>query len=278
LRARTLDEALNALAAHGSAAKVLAGGQSLVPALAMRLSEPALLIDINGLAAMQAIEWSGTHLRLGALVRHAELETSPLVRKHAPLLAMAAPHIAHPAIRNRGTLGGSLAFADPAAELPAVAVALDATIVLMGRGGTRRVGAREFFRGLYETSLRSDEIIAAVEIPPMQPESRVAFLELVRRRGDYAMAELAATARITDGRIEAATLVYFGVGTAPVLAREGAQALLDGLPAARLRAAQAALDRDLDPPADQHGDAAVKRHLARVLLQRAVTALGMQSR
>jgi aerobic carbon-monoxide dehydrogenase medium subunit len=273
LRARSLQEVLDTLAAHGGAAKVLAGGQSLIPTLAMRLSEPALLIDINGIDEMRGIEPIGEGLRLGALTRHAELEVSPLVRERVPLLAAAAPHIAHPAIRNRGTLGGSLAFADPAAELPAAAVALDVVIVAAGPRGRRRIAARDFFRGLYETALQSDEIIVAVEVPPKPPGTRAAFLELARRRGDYAMVGLAAMARVAGEAIEAATLVFFGVGTGPVLARAASQALAGSPLAARIRAAQEALDTDLDPPADQHGDAAVKRHLARVLLGRAVTAL-----
>jgi carbon-monoxide dehydrogenase medium subunit len=211
-------------------------------------------------------------LRIGALTRHAELGRDPLVARHAPLLAEAVPLIAHPAIRNRGTIGGSLAYADPAAELPACAVALDATLVLASAGGKRRVAARDFFTGLLETALRPGEIIAAVEVPLATPGSRSAIAEVARRSGDYAMAGLAVSLTLAGGRAAAARLVYFGVGNGPVLAAK-ACAALEGraLGADAIAAAQAALATDLDPPSDLHGPPEMKRHLARVLTKRALS-------
>lgn len=267
-RARSLEEALDALAEHGDEAKLLAGGQSLVPALNMRLLEPRLLVDINSLAALGGIEERAGGLRIGALARHSEVGRSPLVARLAPLIHQAIPSIAHPAIRNRGTFGGSLAHADPAAELPACVAALDGTVELVGAGGRRRLAARDFFRGLYETALGPDEILAAVEIPPPPPGARSVFLELARRRGDYALAGLAAQA--SAGALR---LVFFGVGAKPVEAVAAAAELGAGDWLRRLPAAEAALDADLDPPDDLQADGRTKRHLARVLLGRAVRAL-----
>jgi aerobic carbon-monoxide dehydrogenase medium subunit len=284
VKPRSLEEALDALARHGEAARLLAGGQSLVPALNMRLLEPRFLIDINGIAALTGIveEKNGAEekggLRLGALTRHVELGASPLVARLAPLLHRAVPHIAHPAIRNRGTLGGSLAQADPAAELPACAVALDAAITVQGRGGTRRIAARDFYRGLYETALAPHEMITAVEIPPPAPRSVVAFLELARRRGDYAIAGLAAIARLArgDATVEEIRLVYLGVGGMPVEAKRAAR-LLAGKPFTVSAAAEEALDEDLDPPDDLNATGPMKRHLARVLLRRAMASLAQEA-
>ncbi len=268
LRAVSLADALDALAEHGEDARLLAGGQSLVPALNMRLSEPRFLIDINHIAALGGIEERGGALRVGALARHSEVGSSPLVARLAPLLHRAIPHIAHPAIRNRGTFGGSLAHADPAAELPACAVALDAVLSLASRRGERRVAARDFFRGLYATALGPDEIVTAIDIPPAPAGGRSVFLELARRRGDYALAGLAAVQRPGDLR-----LVFFGVGDRPLEAKAAAAALQREGAAGRVAAAQAALAEDLDPPGDLQADGATKLHLARVLLARAAQAL-----
>jgi aerobic carbon-monoxide dehydrogenase medium subunit len=239
----------------------------------MRLLEPRLLIDINGVAALDGIEERDEGLRIGALARHGEIGRSALVARLAPLLHQAVPHIAHPAIRNRGTFGGSLAQADPAAEFPACTVALDATIVLASRCGGRAVAAGDFFRGLYETALAPSEIIASVQIPCLPAGTRTAFLELARRRGDYAMIGLAARARIADGQMCDARLVFFGAGVKPIEAKNAAAALTDGPPLARVARAQEALADDLDPPGDLQADSSTKRHLARVLLARAAAAL-----
>jgi carbon-monoxide dehydrogenase medium subunit len=272
MRAATLDEVFRLQAEQGERARVIAGGQTLLATLAFRLSEPTLLIDITRIAALRGIALQGGRLRIGALTRHAELGRDPLVAQHAPLLAEAVPLIAHPAIRNRGTIGGSLAYADPAAELPACIVALDATLVLVSAQGERRVAARDFFTGLLETALRPGELIAAVEVPVATAASRSAIMEVARRSGDYAMAGLAASLRLEGGRIAAPRLVYFGVGNGPVLAA-AASAVLEGrmLDAAAIAAAQAALAGDLDPPSDLHGPPAMKRHLARVLTGRALS-------
>ena len=273
MRARALDEVFGALAAAGDEAKILAGGQSLVPALNMRLLEPRLLVDINFLPGLSAIAEHDGGLRIGALARHAEVGRSPLVARLAPLIAKAIPHIAHPAIRNRGTFGGSLAHADPAAELPACAVALDAVIQVAGARGGRSLSARAFFKGVYETALAPDEVIVAVDIPKAAPGTRTAFLELARRRGDYAMVGLAATALVAAGALRAPRLVFFGVDVKPVEASAATAALDEGAPRDRIAAAQKALSEDLDPSGDLQADRATKLHLARVLLARGVAAL-----
>ncbi|MBP0463947.1 FAD binding domain-containing protein [Roseomonas sp. PWR1] len=271
LRAGSLEDVWRARAEHGAAAQILAGGQTLLATLAFRLSEPKILIDITRIPALRGIAVQAGVLRIGALTRHAELARDPLVARHAPLLAEAAPLIAHPAIRNRGTIGGSLAYADPAAELPACVVALGATIVAASPAGERRIAAAAFFTGLLSTALRDDEVIAAVEVPVATPATRSAIVEVARRSGDYAMAGLAACLEMDGPRIATARLVFLGVGAVPALAA-GAGAALAGraLDGAAIAAAQAALDADLDPPADLHGPPEMKRHLARVLLGRAL--------
>lgn len=274
-RATSLDELWRLQAEHGAAAQLLAGGQTLLATLAFRLSDPKILLDITRIAALRGIAVQGGVLRIGALTRHAELGRDPLVAQHAPLLAEAALLIAHPAIRNRGTIGGSLAYADPAAELPACVVALGATIVAVSPRGERRVPAEAFFTGLLQTALAPDEIIAAVEIPGTQATTRSRIIEVARRSGDYAMAGLAARLSLNaEGRVTSPRLVFFGVGSGPVLAAR-AGAALDGwvLDSAAIAAAQAALAEDLDPPADMHGPPEMKRHLARVLTFRALSPL-----
>jgi len=273
-RVDSLDELWRALDAAGPEAQILAGGQSLLATLSFRLSEPSGLVDITRIAALRGVSVSGSTLRIGALTRHAELGSDPLVAAHAPLLAKAAPLIAHPAIRNRGTIGGSLALADPAAELPACVVALDATIVIASKGGERRVSAADFFQGLFSTDLKPGEIIAAVEVPVATPASRQTIVEVTRRSGDYAMAGLAAVLSVqANGQVETARLVYFGVGSGAEIAG-GASAALVGRPLddASIAAAQAALADDLDPPGDLHGGPELKRHLARVLTGRALSS------
>jgi carbon-monoxide dehydrogenase medium subunit len=272
-RAASLDDLWRLQAEHGAAAQLLAGGQTLLAALAFRLSDPRILLDITRIDALRGIALRGDMLRIGALTRHAELGRDPLVRQHAPLLAEAVPLIAHPAIRNRGTIGGSLAYADPAAELPACVVALGATIVAVSAQGERRLPAQGFFTGLLQTALVPGEIIAAVELPCAPSAERSTIVEVARRSGDYAMAGLAARLSLdAEGRAVAPRLVYFGVGSGPVLAAR-AGAALDGrvLDAAAIAAAQAALAHDLDPPADMHGPPEMKRHLSRVLTQRALS-------
>ena len=230
-------------------AKVLAGGQSLIPSLNMRLSSPELLVDITGLPGLSDIGVSNGQVRIGALVTHAQLEKSAEIKKHLPLLAQAVPHIAHTAIRNRGTIGGSLALADPAAEYPAVAVALDAVLFIEGKKGRRKIKAAEFFKGLFETDLKQGELLTAVEFPVAARSDRSVFLELARRHGDYAIIGLAA---------HNSKFVYFGAGTRPVLV-EGSS----------MQKAKENLAKNLKPSADLYNSAATKLHLAGVLLERA---------
>ncbi len=279
LRATTLREFWQIKADAGPDAKVIAGGQSLLATLAFRLSQPSALIDISRLAELQGIASHGDTLRIGALTRHVELERSELIAAHAPLLGMAAPLIAHPAIRNRGTIGGSIAFADPAAELPACLVALDAVIVLASETGERRVPATTFFLGLYETAMRDDEIIMAVDVPKQRPGQNTVILEIARRSGDYAMAGIACSIDVADGVASTARLVYFGVGEAPVQARAASVALIGkALSESSIAAAQAALADDLDPPDDLHGPGAMKLHLCRVLTGRALAGFAGERR
>ena len=271
LRATTLAGAFQLWRDAGPEAKLMAGGQSLLATLAFRLSEPSTLIDITRVPELAGIAAAGDGIRVGALTTHAELGANELVRRHVPLVAEAVPLIAHPAIRNRGTIGGSLAFADPAAELPACCVALGATIVARSASGERRIPAAQFFTGLYTTALAEHELIAAIEFPKAKPGERAVILELTRRSGDYAMAGIAAKADVSRGTLSGPMLVLFGVGEGPVMAN-GAMEAIAGKPATAetIAAAQAALIADLDPPADQHGGPRMKRHLADVLLARAL--------
>ena len=274
VRARSLAGVFDLLEQHGERAKLLAGGQSLIAALNMRLSAPDLLIDITRLAELGGIQMRDGVARIGALTTHAEIERSAEIRRHLPLLAQAAPHIAHAAIRNAGTFGGSIALADPAAEWPACCVALDAQFVLACRAGTRRVAARAFFKGLYATALNPQEVLTQIEIPVPGPEYRSAFVELALRRGDYAIAGLAAVARNTRGALSDLRLAFLGVGAAPALAR-GAMAAMEGKRASpdAIAAATQALAKDLDPAADLYSSAATRMQLARVLTGRALAAL-----
>jgi carbon-monoxide dehydrogenase medium subunit len=273
-RPATLTETFDLLDRYGDDGRLLAGGQSLVPALNLRLAAPRAVIDINRIPDLDAIRLTGDGLVIGALARQDALERSPLVREHAPLIAGALPHVGHSAIRARGTIGGSLALADPAAELPACAVALGATIRAGRRGGSRDIEAAEFFRGVYTTALAPGEIVTEILVPRAAAGWRWGFDELARRHGDFALAGLAAGAAVTAGAIAQPRLVFFGVGTRPVRARRTEAALADRrVDAETLAAAGRALDDDLDPPGDVHGSPALRRHLARVLLARVVRRL-----
>jgi len=268
-RATSLADVFRSWSEAGAEAKLLAGGQSLLATLAFRLAEPPALIDITRVGELAGIAETGDRLRVGALTTHAELGTNALVRQQVPLVAEAVPLIAHAAIRNRGTIGGSLAYADPAAELPACCVALGAEIVARSATGERRIPAAEFFTGLYTTALAEHELIAAVEFPRARPGERTAILELVRRSGDYAIAGVAARAEVARGSLVDPRLVFFGVGEGPVVAR-AAMAAVAGRPVTQdtIAAAQAALAADLNPRADQHAGPEMKLHLAGVLLAR----------
>ena len=251
----SLAEAFGLLGRPG--ARVLAGGQSLIPSLNMRLSSPGLLVDITGLPDLSGISFQGNSVRIGALATHAQVEKSEEVRKHVPLLAQAVPHIAHAAIRNRGTLGGSLALADPAAEYPACAVALEAVFILKSIASERRVKAEQFFKSLFDTDLKPGELLVAAEFPAAGKSDRSVFLELTRRHGDYAIIGLAA---------HNSRFVFLGAGAGPVVARNAGSKKT-------LKEARAALKEDLDPPADLYNSSATKLHLAGVLLERAWNTL-----
>jgi len=274
VRATSLTEAFRLWREAGPEARLLAGGQSLLASLAFRLAEPAALVDISRVPELAGIAQVGQAIRVGAAVTQAELGRHELIRRHVPLVAEAVPLIGHPAIRNRGTIGGSLAFADPAAELPACCVALGATVIARNATAERRVPAARFFTGLYATALAAGELIAAVEFPLARPDERSLILELARRSGDYAMAGVAAKAGVSGNTLIDPRLVFFGVADRPVVA-ERAMAALAGrqVTAETIAAAQAALGADLDPTADQHGAPETKRHLARVLLARALRRL-----
>lgn len=270
----TLADALALLESHGADAKILAGGQSLIATLNMRLSSPSILIDITGVPGLSAIAASGGKVRIGALAKHRSIERSEVIARHAPLLAQAVPHIAHVAIRNAGTIGGSVAFADPAAEWPACCLALDADLVLAAKAGERRVKAREFFRGLYTTALKPNEILAAIEVPDLGASHRSVFLELARRQGDYAIAGVAAVAKVSGSTLSDVRLAYLGLGATAVLGKS-AMAAIEGkacTPEA-IAATQQALAKDLDPIGDLYSSPATKLHLARVLTGRALGAL-----
>ena len=271
-RPASTEEALGLLASQPGA-KPLAGGQSLIPAMNFRLAAPETLVDLNAIASLAGISrLAHGGIRLGAMTRHHDIEISPQVAAHAPLLAETMPFIAHPQIRNRGTVGGSLAHADPAAELPAVTMVLGATLVLTGMAGERRLPAGEFFTGLFATALKPGELLTAIELPNRVTASGSAFMELARRHGDYALVGVAATVTLGgSGVCDTARVALFSVGEGPVLAGSVAVAL-EGLrpSAAVIQAAADAVQRDIDPPSDIHASAAYRRQLARVLTGRAL--------
>lgn len=273
-RPQSLAETFELLERYGEDARLLAGGQSLIAALNMRLAAPRVLIDINGLRQLAGIKVHAGVVTIGALTRHRQMESSSEIAEHVPLLHQAMPHVAHAAIRNRGTFGGSVCFADPAAELPACSVALGARFRIASKRGERSVAACDFFKGLYEIDLEPGEVLVAGEFPVILPGWRSAFQELARRHGDYAIVGLAAHARLASGVLRDASLAFFGVGATPVLAKKVAM-MLEGQPLVRAMAAraQAALDTDLAPFADAQTSAATKLHLARVLLGRVITRL-----
>ena len=270
----TLDQALSLLAETGSDTKALAGGQSLVPAMNFRLARPAALVDLNRITPLSYIERDGAGgLRIGAMTRQRAVERSDLVAREAPLLFDAMPWIAHPQIRNRGTVGGSVAHADPAAELPAVMVALDARFVLRSHTGVRTAPARTFYTGVLSTELRPDELLTEIQIPPLASGAGGAFLEVARRQGDFALVGVAVQLVLNDaGACESARIAMVSAADRPVLAT-GAMAVLDGVvagAAAFEEAARVAADIDIDPPGDIHASPAYRRHLARVLVRRAL--------
>jgi len=273
VRVASVEDAIALLARHGDDARILAGGQTLLATLNMRLSEPALVVDITGIAPLRAIERRGDRLWIGALATHSDIEGSPLVAECAPLLAAAAPHIAHRAIRNAGTWGGSLAYADPAAEWPACLLALEGVVTVQGPQGQRRVPAREFFQDLYTTALAPDELLLGADVPVATAADWFGFDELARRRGDYAAAGVAIAARFDRRIAQTVRLCFLGVGATPLRAPR-TEALLAGkeLTGGTIAIALASLKAELDPLPDLHHEGATKRHLATVLALRLLTA------
>lgn len=264
VRATDLRHALDLLASMNGAGRVLAGGQSLVAAMNMRLTEGDMLVDISRVAELSGVTDEGDTIRIGALTRHAEIGTDPLVAQHAPLLTDAVGQIAHAAIRNRGTIGGSVAHADPAAEFPACILALDATIIAERPSGRREIAARDFFVGMFETTLEEDEILTALSIPKAEPGERQVIEEVARRSGDYALAGLSLVRRNSGHR-----LVPFSVGPKPVLATATMAALDSG----DLDRAVRALAGEIEPDSDTQASAAYRRHLTGVLLRRAMARI-----
>lgn len=273
-RAATLDDVFSLLAEHGDDAKIIAGGQSLMATLNMRLSEPEILIDINRIDGLAGIEDTGDTIRIGTMTRHVDVEESDLVATHAPMIAAAMEHIAHPAIRNRGTFGGSIAFADPAAELPACAVALEATMHVAGKGGTRDIAATDFFKGLYETALGEGEILTAVSVPKIAAGWKSGFMELARRHGDYAIMGLCAHLQFDGAKFGDTRLIFFNAGDRPVSAPQTA-ALLNGQSwsGELSEKLSASLKEELDPPDDLNADGPMRKHLAGVLVKRTLAPL-----
>lgn len=268
----SLEAALDLKAQHGDEAKFLAGGQSLIPAMNFRLVQVSLLVDLNGLSALDYIRSSDGELRLGAMTRQRRLERDPLVAAAAPLLRETLPHVAHPQIRNRGTLGGSLAHADPAAELPVVAVALGARVKAQSARGDRWIEAETFFRGLFTTDLAPDELIVEVALPALPPRTGSAFVEFARRRGDYALMGVAAVVTLDErGVCRQARLVYLNAGDGPLNAKTAAGNLLNEKPSvAVMDMAAAAASREINPMGNVHASPDYQRHLARVLTRRAL--------
>ncbi len=272
VRPRSLDEALAVLAERGDTAKVLAGGQSLVPLMNLRLSRPGVIVDLNPLTDLAYIRAEDGGLAIGALTRQRAIEKSALVRDRAPLLAEATPLIGHMPIRSRGTIGGSLAHADPAAEYPAVAVALDATFTIARAGGERKVAAGDFFRMYLTTDLAGNEILTRIDLPALPPRSGVAFLELTRRHGDFAIAGAAVVVTLdAAGAISGARIAMCGVGPTPIRARR-AEGVLAGHRPARsvLEEAARVAATESDPPDDLHGSAEYRREMSGVFTRRAL--------
>jgi CO/xanthine dehydrogenase FAD-binding subunit len=279
-RPQSLDEALALLARYGEDAKPLAGGQSLIPAMNFRLATPAVLVDLNEVQDLAYIKNGAGLVRIGGMTRQRDLERSDLIASSAPLITEALPYVAHPAIRNRGTIGGSLAHADPAAELPAVMLALNASFTLSSSGGSREVSASDFFMGLFSTAIQPGELLTEIRIAPAPPRSGCGFQEISRRHGDFALVGAAVIVHVNSERIcEHARVALLSVGDRPVLA-EHAMKMLVGqqLSSDLIRdAAAAAAAEDIDPTSDIHASAKYRRQLANVLTRRALERAFMRA-
>ncbi len=270
----TVEETLGLLADHGADAKLLAGGQSLMPLLNMRLARPAVLIDLNRVSGLDYIWPSAGDVRIGAMTRQRTAERSPVVAVRLPLMAEALRWVGHPQIRNRGTIGGSLVHADPSAELPAVAAALGATFVVAGREGTRLLSSNEFFVGYLTTAIEPTEVLTEVRFPALPPGAGYAFLEVARRHGDFALVGAAAVVHsAAGGRFRDIRLAFIGVGSGPVRIKEAEAALEDRKLDEHLLTDVARIVADrLNPDSDIQASAGYRKHVAGVLARRVLTA------
>lgn len=269
VRPLTVTDAIDAFGASGDEGTYIAGGQSLVPVLALRLQTPQTIIDIAHIEQLRGIELQGEWLRIGALTRHCAAISDPLIAKHAPLFHEAAPYVAHPAIRNKGTLGGSIALADPASEFPAMALAMRAEFEIASASGTRHVPADQFFLGLYETAMEPGEILVAIHVPIVRETQRWAFSEIARRRGDYALAGAGVLADFAGDRVEEIRLTLFSVSDRPIRAVAAEKAITgSALTAEVIQQAQAALADDLEPLENEQVPVAMRMHLTRVVVGR----------
>lgn len=270
VRPMTVEEALAALTQHGAEAKVLAGGQSLIPMMNLRLLKPRCLVDINRVTGLDYVRSDNGALAIGALTRLSAAETSPLVARHCPLMTEAIQYIAHRPIRNRGTVGGNLAHADPTSELPAVAVAIDATVVVRSAKGERTIPAADFFVGPLTSALRPDELLIEVRVPSGRPAGQGwSFLEVSPRKGDYALVGVAATLQVRGGTCQAAQLVYNGVAGRAERVAAAEQALVGRrADEAAFREAARIASQRVDPPSDFHATTAYRRDLVNVLTRR----------
>ncbi|SRR5258708_4894771 len=269
----TLDEVLDLLRQHGSDAKLLAGGQSLVPAMNFRVVVPTRLVDLNRVAELSFMKEAGNAFHIGAMIRERQLEFDPQLAAWAPLMTEAIPFLAHPQIRNRGTLGGSLANADPAAELPVITLALEARFKARSSKGDRWIGPQDFFTGMFSTALTPEEVLVEVELPPRRPRTGWSFLEVAPRRGDYALLGVAVLITLDErGICQHSRLVYLNAGDGPVDAKGAAALLLGQSPSEGLfeEAAVLASEKEIDPSGNLHASPDFQRHLARVLTRRAL--------
>jgi 6-hydroxypseudooxynicotine dehydrogenase subunit alpha len=269
----TLEQALDLMGQHADEAKILAGGQSLVPAMNFRVVKPGMLIDLNRVMELGFIREEAETVRIGAMTRERHLEFDPLIAKHIPLLTEATPFIAHPQIRNRGTLGGSLVNADPAAELPVLMLALSARLKAKNTSGERWIDAHDFFAGMFTTALAPDEILVEIKLPFMPPRTGWSFMEIAPRAGDYALMGVAALVTMDEtGKCQQAKLVYLNAGDGPVDAKESAKSLEGETPNDKLIESVAALagEKEINPFGNIHTSPEFQRHLARVLTKNAL--------
>jgi aerobic carbon-monoxide dehydrogenase medium subunit len=274
IRATSLDHLYDLFDEYGEGLKILAGGQSLITTLNMRLSAPEILVDINDLNDISSISVKDNIISVGALARHADIQESSVIKQHVPLLKLAIEHVAHAAIRNRGTHGGSIAFADPAAEIPACVLALNATLVLVSREGERRIAASDFFKDLYDTELRENEILIAIEYPKAKQITVSAFREFTRRKGDFASVGLALGGEL-DGKVfQSLSLAFFGVANTPVLAKQAAELIVgEAVTLSLIEKAQGLLADDINVIGDLYSSEEMKLHLSKHYLKEVIDEL-----